>query len=294
MFALQYKLDKYTDEINKSSFKIRTMTKPDLEIAIQWAAQEGWNPGLFDLEAFYNTDPNGFFIAEIDKQPVATISAVIYDDKFAFWGFYIVKPDYRSKGYGLALFKHAMQYLGDRNIGGDGVVVQLVNYKKFGFDIAYQNLRYEGIAENRQSCDTLDLKSIPYTTINEYDYKMFLAPRAAFLNRWINMPESCALGMLKNEKLTGYGVLRKCHSGYKIGPLFADDETIARNILNALTNNIVGEKFYLDVPEPNNAAVNIATEYNMKICFETARIYTKEPPKLPLNNIFGVTTFELG
>ena len=33
---------------------------------------------------------------------------------------------------------------------------------------------------------------------------------------------------------------------------------------------------------------------NMKIVFETARMYTGDPPNLPLDRIFGVTTFELG
>jgi hypothetical protein len=32
----------------------------------------------------------------------------------------------------------------------------------------------------------------------------------------------------------------------------------------------------------------------MEKTFETARMYTKGDPGLPLRNIFGVTTFELG
>jgi hypothetical protein len=32
----------------------------------------------------------------------------------------------------------------------------------------------------------------------------------------------------------------------------------------------------------------------MTVVFETARMYTGEAPRLPLDGIFGVTTFELG
>jgi len=32
----------------------------------------------------------------------------------------------------------------------------------------------------------------------------------------------------------------------------------------------------------------------MKPMFETARMYTKKPPIINLNKVFGVTTFELG
>ena len=31
-------------------------------------------------------------------------------------------------------------------------------------------------------------------------------------------------------ELVGYGVLRECHQGYKIGPLFADDEDVADSL----------------------------------------------------------------
>lgn len=294
MFKLEDKIEKYNKYIGDSSFKIRNMTLEDLKLAVKWAAKEGWNPGLHDAEAFYATDPDGYFIGELDGKPVAVISAVIYNDEFSFWGFYIVDPEYRSKGYGLAVFKVAMDYLGDRNIGGDGVVAQLENYQKAGFDIAYRNLRYEGIAQVKDSKNTVDLRTVPFELVNKYDYEMFLAPRPVFLNRWINMPDSYALGVMKGDRLAGYSVLRKCYSGYKVGPLFADDAQIANDLLNGLTKNIAGEKYYLDVPEPNPAAIEIARNNDMKICFETARIYTKKPPELPLNNIFGVTTFELG
>jgi hypothetical protein len=32
----------------------------------------------------------------------------------------------------------------------------------------------------------------------------------------------------------------------------------------------------------------------MNVVFETARMYTSDFPQLPLEKIFGVTTFELG
>ena len=38
----------------------------------------------------------------------------------------------QGKGYGLKLFKHAMQYLGHRRIGLDGLLVQVSNYEKSG------------------------------------------------------------------------------------------------------------------------------------------------------------------
>ncbi|MFB9123882.1 hypothetical protein ACFFYR_11945 [Paraburkholderia dipogonis] len=42
----------------------------------------------------------------------------------------------------------------------------------------------------------------------------------------------------------GYGVLRRCLTGYKIGPLFADSNEIAARLFFALTSSIAGEVFF--------------------------------------------------
>ncbi len=81
-------------------YQIRTMTRKDLDIAVDWAAKEGWNPGIYDTDVFYATDPKGFLLGFLGDEPIASISSVSYDDTFGFLGFYIVKPEYRGKGYG--------------------------------------------------------------------------------------------------------------------------------------------------------------------------------------------------
>jgi len=100
---------------------------------------------------------------------------------------------------------------------------------------------------------------------------------------------------MQNGKLAGYGVIRQCRSGYKIGPLFADNTDLAESLLLALISKIrPSEPFYLDVPEINHAATALAKRYDMNIVFETARMYTGKKPEMPLNRLFGVTSFELG
>lgn len=85
------------------NYTIRNMTRNEINIAIDWAAIEGWNPGLYDAECFFTADPNVFFIGEVNNEPIATISAVKYGNTFGFIGFDIVKPQYRGQGYGSEL-----------------------------------------------------------------------------------------------------------------------------------------------------------------------------------------------
>lgn len=280
-----------------NNYIIRTMTRKEFDMAVEWAAQEGWNPGLHDADSYFQADPNGFFIGLLDDEPIATISAVKYDESFGFLGFYIVKPEYRAKGYGIQIWDTAMKYLDGLNIALDGVVAQQENYKKSGFKLAYRNIRYEGIGggEAPENPNIVELKTLPFETIDTYDQPFFPANRSGFTNSWINQPDSYAFGMMRNGNLSGYGVIRKCQNGYKIGPLFADDAKTAEDLFLALKSKTdASSPIFLDVPEVNQAAIALAEKYNMQLSFETARMYTKDFPDLPLECIYGVTSFEIG
>lgn len=280
------------------SYKVRTGNKNELEIAVSWAAREGWNPGLHDVESFFATDPHGYFVGFLDNEPIASLSAVSYGPDFGFLGFYIVKPEHRGKGYGWKLWQEALKHLPTQNIGLDGVVAQQENYKKSGFKLAYRNIRYEGkgkkLKKEIASEFIVPLSTISLKLVLDYDRQVFPADRQTFLQFWFRQPESLALGYRKDGKLLGYGMVRKCQAGYKVGPLFADDEKIADELFQRFRSFVGESKIYLDVPEMNKPAVKLAERYNMKPMFETARMYTKTPPDIDLKKIFGVTTFELG
>ncbi|MCE1248532.1 MAG: GNAT family N-acetyltransferase [Firmicutes bacterium] len=273
---------------------ISKMTHKDLEMAIDWAAGEGWNPGLHDAECFYEADHNGFFIARIGDEPIGTISAVSYSGIFGFIGLFIIKPDQRRSWTAFHLAKAASRHLQGCNVGLDGVLERVDNYSRLGFSYAYKNARYEGIAEKSGFSGVVELSDIPFEEIAEYDTRMFSAPRPEFLKRWINQPDGAAFGTLDKGEISGYGVIRKCREGYKIGPLFADNQDIADNLFKALSGVAAGERIYLDVPLINSEAVNLAKKYNMKIVFETARMYSEKTDFLPIDKIFGITSFELG
>lgn len=278
-------------------YSIRSMSREDVQMAIAWAAAEGWNPGLHDAECFYAADPTGFWIGVLGDEAIATISAVKYGSSFGFIGFYIVKPEYRGQGYGIQLWNAALHTLSGRNIGLDGVVAQQNNYQKSGFKLAYRNIRYEGRGggELIEDSTIIPLSSLPFAMIASYDRSFFPSDRSQFLRCWLNQPNSSALGILHNNQLVGYGVLRACQQGYKIGPLFADRPELAESLFIALkVRATANAPIYLDVPELNTAAIKLVEKYDMKIVFETARMYTQTCPKLPYDRLFGVTTFELG
>lgn len=276
---------------------IRTMLSEEIRLAVDWAAAEGWNPGLSDATCFTEVDPDGFLIAERDGVLVATVSCVNYDDRFAFLGFYIVRPELRGHGYGLRLWQAAMAHAGSRIVGLDGVVAQQDNYRKSGFSFAYANIRYGGRPAVPQSAARpaiIALGDVPLSDIEASDSTIFPAPRRAFLRAWIDAPGHVGRALIRGGGLAAWGVIRPCRTGYKIGPLVAERRDDAEAVVSALLSSVGGSEVFLDVPAINPEAMALAESLGLKPVFETARMYTGPIPPLRIERVFGVTTFELG
>jgi ribosomal protein S18 acetylase RimI-like enzyme len=279
------------------TYRTRTMTRVEVAMAIDWAADEGWNPGLDDAETFRGADPSGFFVGTLDDEPVASISVVKYGAGFAFLGLYMVRRGFRGQGYGWRLWRDAMATVADRQVGLDGVVAQQDNYRKSGFQLAWRNVRYEGAGLARGSSDrrVRPLQQVEWDSVLAYDRPFFNADRSIFMHGWLRQPNAVVLGFVEDRRLQGYGLIRRCRTGWKIGPLFADTEDAAESLYVALAGQAeASEPVSLDLPDNNNAALALARRHGMRMVFETARMYTGKPPSLPLGRTYGITSFELG
>ena len=274
---------------------VRRMELAETEIAAYLAYIEGWNPGIADGLAFYQADPDGFFLAEIDGKVVGCISAVKYSQDYGFIGFYVVEPEHRKSVAGIQLALTALNYLEGCNIGIDGVPDRIANYERLGFKVSHFNARFETIGTDYTIDNNITfVKSIDRNLLYEYDRHCFPAPRNNFIDSWVDMPNSFSYIYAEGTVLKGWGTIRKCRKGYKIGPLFADNFNIANSLYKALVNHALDELVYLDIPLNNPEAMNLAVRYDMKKVFETARMYSKNEPEIDFNRIFGITSFELG
>ena len=193
-----------------------------------------------------------------------------------------------------------MSRLGRRTIGLDGVVARQTNYARSGFAFAHRNIRFGGIASAHESADPrlvelrLDRPTGLAGSIVAYDRSMQPGPRETFLRAWLKPPGRRTLAFVEADSICGYGCVRQCREGYRIGPLFADTPAIAERIFAALTGRLYGAPVFLDVPEPNAEATALAKRHGLSPVFETARMYRGRPPALPLDRTFGITTLELG
>ncbi|MBP2297727.1 GNAT family N-acetyltransferase [Azospirillum picis] len=283
-------------------YHVRVMSRAELDTVMEWALAEGWNPGLHDAGAFHAADPAGFLVGLLDGRPAASLSVVRYSAGFGFLGLYIARPELRGRGFGWRLWQEGLRHLEGCTVGLDGVPAQQENYRRSGFAFAHRNIRFGGHLPDPAGAEAsaggdialVDARTVPFDRLTALDAAVFPAPRPAFLANWIALPGATALAAVGDGMLRGFGVIRPCHSGFKIGPLHAADRRIARELVLALGRSAGEGPVFLDVPEPNHAAVALAGELALSPQFETARMYLGPAPDIDLRRVFGITSFELG
>lgn len=286
--------------MNIDEFEYRQLDIIGLNKLMDWAKAEGWNPGPFDADVFYQADPEGFLGVCKGEEMIGGGSIVSYNGDFGFMGLFIVKPEYRAKGIGTKLwFKRRDSLLARLKegavIGMDGVVEMQPFYAKGGFEIAFRDERYERAGASFEVSEYISpISNEDLDEVLAYDKECFGFARPQFLKPWLQIEGNKTFKFLQDGKLKGFAMVRRLKEGYKVCPLFADNAAIAEELYKACLNAAIGSSLIMDIPVTNTEAVNLMKKYDANYIFECARMYHGTPPDLPINKIFGITTFELG
>jgi len=266
----------------------RTATSDDLRLVLAWAAEEGWNPGLEDADAFFAADPQGFFVATDNGEPVAAISVVNHTDQFAFLGLYLARPSHRGRGIGYALWNHAIAHAGDRTIGLDGVPDQQDNYVASGFRPAGGTTRFSGQLTARTS--TQSNGSVDIDSLIVAEGAASGCRKGAYLSAWFQDTPTRKTLTLGSGR--AFCTVRKCGNGAKVGPLLAPDRATAEELLYQAA--AWGEaEIIVDVPQAATGLRALCVDLGLVPSFETARMY-RGPYSAQTPSYFAVTTLELG
>ena len=272
----------------------RTAAPADLVQVLDWAAAEGWNPGLDDAAAFHAADPQGFFLAERDGAAVAAISVVDHSDSFAFLGLYLCQPEWRGQGIGYALWTHALAHAGTRTVGLDGVAAQQANYAKSGFVLTGATLRLEGDLAPQPAPEIRAATPEDSARLLALDSAANGVERPRFLSAWTaSGPQRRTVVLGSAQGPVGFATARLCRTGCKIGPIVAPDSEAALALARAALDAIGGSRAIIDVPEDNAALASALRKQGFAETFATARMYRGAPPQTG-PALQAIATMELG
>jgi GNAT superfamily N-acetyltransferase len=286
--------------MDSDKLEFRKLGRRHINLLVEWARVEGWDPGVHDADIFSMTFPDSFYGYFLKDEFIGGGSLVSYDGEFGFMGFFIVKAEYRGGGIGKSLwYKRRDTLLQQLNpsasIGMDGVLAMQHFYSSGGFEIAFRDERRvrKGAAYPLSDCVTV-LEKADFEKIQLYDKECFGFSRTIFLEKWLYDDAATSFKYRRGDDIVGYAVIRRTGNGLKIGPLFADDQLIAGDLYRACLNCAIDRNVYLDVPMKNAAAVELIRDFGTEYVFECARMYFGSEPGNKIAKTFGITTFELG
>ncbi len=271
------------------------MSVAELKTVLDWAEEEGWNPGHADAKAFHAADPGGFFLARNRNTPIAAISLVNHDPGHAFLGLYICRPKWRGRGVGLATWRHAIGHSQTRTIGLDGVEAQENNYRASGFHRTGSSLRHEGRWPACKSANIRAFAPSDLPVLIDLDATAGGFSRPKFLSSWLS-PAGAIRGtriLLYQGTIVGFATWRACRTGTKVGPIIAPDAASALELVADIAELRSQGPLIVDLPEANTELRQELANAGFSVSFATARMYRGRPPVTDAT-LQAIATMELG
>ena len=275
---------------------IRGITGPDAVFVRDLIARQGWNGGVHDVETFAAVDPGAWLVAEIDGRPVGVTLATRWNDAFGWVGVYLVEPEHRGRGIGLALFQRTVERLAPRSIGLDGDPAQQDNYRRSGFVDVHPNTRWQGPAGAWRGVEgSVAASQVSFEELLALDARALGTERPALLRAWLDQPEATTGVALRDGRVAGFATARPAFDGWKVGPVHAHDAVVAASAIAGAVAALPPDTVcWLDVPEPNVEARALMRRHRYEASPTSGRMARGSAPPADLGVSFALTAHEVG
>ena len=289
---------------------IRPLCDSDIDFVTEISKLEGFAPGIGDLGIYQNTDTQGLWVGWLNNNPIGCIAGVRYNEDYGFLGLFLVIEEYRGRGFGLQLWKKALDHLKDLPcVGLEAAPERIVDYSKWGFTVSSKTTRWQWLGDGKLlevsiSKDDLNQfsfvegSSIPSNAVEKFDEKRETTPRPHFLSDWLKHPAGKVIAVIDREGVChGFGRIRPCllrdGKGWRIGPLMADKPKLIKILLKKLIDSHPG-LIIIDSPGLNQYASKLFKDLGFKSESETFRMYRGYQPPVSMNDVYGLACLELG
>ena len=295
----------------KSDLKIRPLQPNDIPLVTYWSRMEDFAPGKGDVGIYSHTDRQGVWLGLLDNKPVGCIAGVRYNPYYGFIGLFIVSKAYRGNGYGIQLWKHALEHLRELPcIGLEAAPERIDDYESWGFKSSSTTTRWkyegDGILSGDESFSIdeisslrlIDGKEILPLSVQRFDSKREPSPRPHFLSDWLSHPAGKVLVLVdENQVCHGFGRIRPCllknGYGWRVGPLLADTPRLAELLIRRLLQKHPGI-VYIDSPGINPNSKPLLNRLGFAEYSSTLRMYKGSQPPISMNDVYGLACLELG
>jgi predicted N-acetyltransferase YhbS len=257
--------------------EIRMMTPADIPAGMHLKDAAGWNQTTEDWVRFLEASPEGCFVAECNGEVAGTVTTITYENRFAWIGMVLVRPELRGRGIGTALLVKAINYLDAQRIPCaklDATPQGKPVYERLGFQVEYDLERQilwrepgRGAAPDRPE----DVETVLAT-----DRDIFGADRSALLRSIANAAPEFVTVARQGGSLDGYALGRRGSRADHLGPWVARTEPVARDVLENLLLCSRRDVVFVDVVKDNPWAPGLLVKKGFTFSRALTRMYRGE------------------
>lgn len=231
---------------------LRPMTLADIPDGLGLCRASRWNQLEDDWRTFLESPRSGGFVAAKNGAVVGTVTFIRYDT-VSWIAMMLVDPQEREAGIGSRLLREALAALEHEPcVGLDATPAGEPLYRRHGFVEGCGLLRMKATVEARRFQTGADcVRSMAATDLPdvfERDRKAFGADRGILLASLFTRAPQCAWIARDGDELLGYCFGRPGYLYHQLGPIVAEREEIARELVACSLAEQDGKAFVIDAP----------------------------------------------
>jgi GNAT superfamily N-acetyltransferase len=279
-------------------FQIKLMQPKDFVIATELANTMNWNMAIEDFQFMTYLEPGGCFVLFNDSQPIGIATCNSYG-KVGWFGNLIVKEEYRGKGAGSQLVKHAIGFLQDKRVETIGLYAY-PNLIGFYNDLGFRYDEDFSVQQTQSLKKTLPLETMSivetkhFQQILEFDHRCFGGNRRKLLESIILEESNLSYYISKDDEVIGYLTSTIYEKMAWVGPLMCQKENVdsAVALLKKVLSKLTGSSVYMALPKKDSPLIDTLSTAGFKENFSVARMFLG--PKTVKNCIYLAESLERG
>jgi len=227
------------------NLQIEQLIRDDLIAAENLSTTVGWNQTYEDWSRLLELFPDTCFAGYSEGTLVATSTLAIYEDRVGWIGMVLVHPEYRTQGYGSAIFEHALEAGQESDldvIGLDATDAGRHIYNQYDFERIVGINRWRGTLDWQG--DKLEKSTGPISDVDAvatFDANRTGVDRRRLLEHLLDSDTVTGFRVPANGVLRGFAVLRPGRTCPQLGPIVAVDRDALHSLLASAAEAVDGE-----------------------------------------------------
>ena len=278
-------------------FRVEKMKRKDFPFAVQLSNTMNWNMTVDDFELATKLEPEGCFILLQGSERLGIATTVSFG-RVGWFGNLIVREEYRRKGAGSFLLRHALDYLKGRGVETVGLYAypHLIKfYESFGFKVDEEFFELHGEPTSHTATDIpRKIQEQDVKAIIDFDSQCFGACRTRLLEHIFEGKSNLCYFSADDDGVRGYVAAKVFDKMTEVGPLVCcrNHVDVAVTLLETILSKLRKSNVFTCVPGKETALVEWLSKAGFRSHFQVARMFLG--PAVASNCLYVAESLERG